>query len=220
VSHFASQCGHCGRSGTVEYLKSVEIDSRKDVAYTNDQPFDVTYSTNVEVSRCTQCGQPTFVVYGWMDMFDEPDDAFAVRQVYPVARSTDDLPERIARRYGEMLEQLHTPGMFAVGAGRVLEAVCSDRGVPATANKGNFRDLYGRLIQLADEGHLPSELKDQADLFREYRNLGGHDSDVDPTAEDVPLIRDFMEAVLEFLYWGPAKLARGVADLKRRTGGN
>jgi len=52
VSHFASRCGHCGRSGTVEYVKSVEIDSREDVAYANDQPLDVTYSTNVEVSRC------------------------------------------------------------------------------------------------------------------------------------------------------------------------
>ncbi len=36
------------------------------------------------------------------------------------------------------------------------------------------------------------------------------------TRDDLPLIRDFVEGLLEFLYWGPAKLQRGTEALIER----
>lgn len=63
---------------------------------------------------------------------------------------------------------------------------------------------------------MPAGLADQADLVRKYRNIGGHDDDIEVDADDVPLIRGFVDALLEFFYWGPAKLARGREALARR----
>ena len=103
----------------------------------------------------------------------------------------------------------HEPDAFAVRAGRLLEAVCREQGV--THGK-----LYDRLTKLADSGDLPLALADQAHLVREYRNLGGHDSDLGVEEADVALIRGFVEALLDFFYWGPAKLARGRAELQAR----
>ncbi len=68
--------------GTVEFVKSVVIDSRDDVASMNDYPTDAAYQTVVEVARCTACTDPTFTSYEWVEgMFDEPGDAFGVRRL-------------------------------------------------------------------------------------------------------------------------------------------
>jgi hypothetical protein len=204
-------CGHCGRDDTVESVKSVVIDSDATVVTINDrEEVPAEWQTLVDVKRCTACGGPTFTTYRWLDpFFDTPEDARDEVTVYPPQHELTDLPARVLTRYEGMLELQAHPDAFAVRAGRLIEAICADQGVTTG-------QLYRRLTDLAARGDLPKALADQAHLIREYRNLGGHDAELEVQAADVPLIRSFAEALLEFFYWGPAKLGRGAANLQRR----
>jgi Domain of unknown function (DUF4145) len=92
----------------------------------------------------------------------------------------------------------------------VLEAVCSERGI---ANG----PLADRLRELAQRGKLPGPLAKQAHLIRRYRNIGGHDDDQEITKDDVTVIRGFVDSLLDYLYWGPAKYKRAVAAFEERT---
>jgi hypothetical protein len=109
-----------------------------------------------------------------------------------------------------MLELLHAADAVAVRAGRLLEAVCTDRGI-AKRDRGRNVDLYDRIELLVEGAGVPAPLIEQAQLVRQYRNIGGHDDDIEVEEDDVPLIRDFVEALLDYLYWGPEKLAQGSA---------
>lgn len=210
VKTMAVQCGHCGRNDTLESIDHVTLFSKPTkVWFDREGSEDAEYKTIVWVQRCIYCTGPTFSTYGWVDGWSDPGDLDGLKLLYPSPRRLDDLPERVQFRYGKMLDILHEPDAFAVRAGRLLEAVCSDQGVSA----GN---LGPRLDRLVSQGPLPAPLAAQAHLVREYRNIGGHDDDLEVGEEDVPLVRQFVEALLEFLYWGPAKLAAGAALLEAR----
>jgi hypothetical protein len=45
-----------------------------------------------------------------------------------------------------------------------------------------------------------------AQQLRLIRNLGAHNAGDEVTEEDVPIILDFLEAILEYLYVAPAKI--------------
>jgi hypothetical protein len=142
----------------------------------------------------------------------DPENVETV-ELYPERRDLDDLPERVSARYTAMLELLHAPDAFAVRAGRLLETVCADQGVERTKE---HRDLALRLDALVARGDVPKPLADQAHLVREYRNLGGHDAEMEVEDQDVPLIRGFVESLLDFLCWSPANLSRVNTEFKQR----
>jgi hypothetical protein len=55
---------------------------------------------------------------------------------------------------------------------------------------------------------VPAPLVSQAHVVYTYRNYGGHVKEFEVEEGDVPLIRWFIDALLDFLYRGPAELAR------------
>lgn len=208
----AERCGNCGREGTLEHVDTVQVGERPTTITFGDHVEEVANRRLLSVQRCSVCEEPVLSTFWYVDHWSDPSDYMGFKRLFPPEHVLDDLPDRIRHRYGAMLEMLYAPDAFAVRAGRLLEAICADQGV----TRGN---LGTRLKQLSGEKHgsiLPHALAEQADLVRDFRNLGGHDDDVEVEEDDVPLIRDFIESVLEFLYWGPAKLERGRAALRRR----
>jgi hypothetical protein len=207
----ARACGHCGQPRAVEHLSQIRVSSKRTDFRHLSGAWDY-YTTDhlLEIECCSECGGLTFSTHSYTAEMQDPSEV-VYRQLYPKRKDRSDLPERIGVRYEEMLKLQWIPDSFAVGAGRLLEAVCSDMAI-----KG--RNLDQRLKKLVETGTLPQQLADQADLVRHYRNLGGHDDEIDVAKEDVPLIREFVESLLEFLYWGPAKLERGRSALATRRG--
>jgi hypothetical protein len=205
----ATHCGHCGRDGTLEELKHVPITEKDEVAEIYGSMAEVRESTIAWLQRCTQCGKLTVSTYFWVDPVFEGEEDFHPTVVYPVERDAGDLPKPVAKRYGELLELQFAPDAFAVRAGRLLEAVCKDQGA-------GRKTLDASLKALVTDGHLPEQLVRQSHLVREYRNFGGHDSEIEPQDADVPLIRGFVEALLYNLYWGPAEYKRANEALERR----
>jgi hypothetical protein len=193
----------------------VVLSTTTDTVPFNDQYMQELTTENVaQIGRCSGCDGLTLETYIWVAEMMEPDDV-TLRQLYPQDRPFADLPERVRVRYEGMLELQHAPDAFAVRAGRLLEAVCTDQGVPKSKE---HPALDHRLKALVTRAGVPSALTDQALLVKDYRNLGGHDDAWEVEDEEVPLIRKFVESLLDFLYWGPADLARvSAAFVKRET---
>jgi hypothetical protein len=174
---------------------------------------ELTTQRIAQIGRCGGCDGLTLETYIWVDEMMEPDDV-TLHQLYPQERSFTDLPQRVRARYEAMLELQHAPDAFAVRAGRLLETVCADQGVHPKTDKS--AELSQRLDRLVEQAEVPKALTDQGHLVRKYRNVGGHDIAWEVEDQDVPLIRRFVESLLDFLYWGPANLARVNAEFKRR----
>jgi hypothetical protein len=209
----AERCGSCGREGTLEYVEEVPIVDRPIRIHTGEHVWEeATERTILNIQRCSVCEAPTINKYYWCDEFDDPAEPRGFERLHPPLHQLEDLPERVRTRYESMLELLHAPDAFAVRAGRLLEAVCTDQGVARGALGPRLDQLAGKKRQV-----IPKALAEQAHLVREFRNLGGHDDAVEVDEGDVRLITGFVEALLEFLYWGPAKLARGQKALQNRV---
>ena len=83
--------------------------------------------------------------------------------------------------------------------GRTLEAVCNHENAQG-------RNLAQKLNDLAQKDKIPNTLVEMAQQLRELRNLGAHEAEDEVTETDVPIIIDFVEAILEYLYVAPAKI--------------
>lgn len=204
----ARDCRHCGRTGTVEPVRPVVYDETTKELRHHGHVEEFTTTWNLQIDRCSICGGLLLSTFTYLDGWQDPSDV-VYRPLYPEIKDVADLPERIRQRYEAMLELLFAPDAFAVRAGRVIEAVCADQGI----TRGT---LDKRLQRLVSDRAAPEGLVEQAHLVRHYRNVGGHDDDIEVEADDVPLIRGFVEALLEFFYWGPANLTRGREALTRR----
>jgi uncharacterized protein DUF4145 len=210
----AERCGHCGRENSREHVGQVVLSTDTDtVPFGGKYMREITTERLARISRCAGCDNLTLETYIWVDEMMDPEDV-TFHQLYPQERDFGDLPERVRDRYEKMLELQHAPDAFAVRAGRLLEAVCADQGVHPKTDKN--AELSQRLDQLVKQAEVPKALTDQGHLVRKYRNVGGHDNAWEVEGQDVPLIRRFVESLLDFLYWGPANLERVTAEFKRR----
>jgi hypothetical protein len=96
-------------------------------------------------------------------------------------------------------------------AGRTLEAVCEHEGIAG-------RNLAERLHQLQEGNRIPPMLADMARQLRIIRNIGAHNINTgDVTREDAATVMEFLEAILEYLYVAPAKVANVERRLQRST---
>src|SRR5260370_541698 len=135
------------------------------------------------------------------------------RVLYPVTRTRiDNVPETIEREYTAALKYRNSdPNACAVYIGRALDRICRYENVEG-------KRLIEKLRNLVRTKNLPQQLDTMADQLRELRNIGAHaDEDDEVTAEDAPIMLDFLEALLEYLYVAPTKIAKVQARLRKTT---
>ena len=84
-------------------------------------------------------------------------------------------------------------------AGLTLEAICE-------YEQARGSSLAERLNHLVAEERIPKTLAEMAHHLRPLRNMGAHLTEEEIHPEDVPVIIDFVEAILEYLYVAPAKI--------------
>lgn len=205
----AVRCGHCGREGTLETKGSVTLTAENQIVQNTGFQEEISIQLIAQVDRCSNCRELTLSRYTWIDPYSDPEDV-EVETLYPRPDSTDDLPAGIGQRYEAMLELQHAPDAFAVRAGRLLEAICADRGISSDLT------LRNQLDALVEQADVPPQLVSQAHVVYTYRNYGGHVKEFEVEAGDVPLIRGFIDALLDFLYRDPAELTRVSAALEAR----
>jgi hypothetical protein len=126
----------------------------------------------------------------------------SIRALYPFEKQIpSNLPEPIGKIYAEAIKvQTISPSSCAVLVRRTLEAVCQYENAAG-------RTLADKLKSLASTGKIPQTLIDVALHLRQLGNLGAHlDIRDDVTIEDVPIILDFIELFLDYVYVAPAKI--------------
>lgn len=205
-------CGHCGYK-TVFELCGEYID--EDEEYKEDEnsfersPYpDEWYKFTWQLFKCLNCSKPT--LRETYNDFNRDEPTYNI--IYPVVKEgLANLPEQIASRYQAALKvQRIEPSAFAVLIGRTLEAVCN-------YEKATGKDLNDKVNNLVSLDRIPRTLAEMAHQLRQIRNLGAHDDEDDVTEEDVPIIRDFVEAILEYLYVAPAKIEAIRTRLKKTS---
>ena len=214
------QCSHCGKQ-TVFVVRGEGAQYGKDQVddpYTT--PYDFQTITIWRILECALCGKPTIVEETIEYSFHTNEvEKFATVNfiettvLYPEAKRPKtpltNLPETIEKKYKATLKvQNIEPSACAVLAGRTLEAVCNYE----NATGGT---LSAKLNALANSDRIPPTLAQMARQLKQLRNLGAHDAEDDVTEEDVPIILDFLEAILEYLYVAPAKIEAVQARLAK-----
>lgn len=159
--------------------------------------------------RCPRCEKATLEEDWWCDEASDPEIDTST-QLFPMPRDNSAIPGRVLQAYWEANRiKGESPSLYAVGIRRMVEAVCKDQGGP----KGSLEDMLDRL---AEEGRLPSQLAEMGHQLRARGNLGAHVDDVEVTKDDVPVIEEFADAILEYVYRAPAKIAAAQASLEAR----
>jgi hypothetical protein len=140
--------------------------------------------------------------YGWEEF----------KILYPVTKApSENLPSPVMKVYEAALKvKPIDPSAFAVLAGRILEAACNHE-------KAQGRNLAQKLEYLAKSERIPTTLVKMAQQVRLLRNLAAHDAEDEVTEKDVPIILEFLEAILEYLYVAPAKIQAVQKRLTRIT---
>jgi hypothetical protein len=154
------------------------------------------------------CDRPILTEFWYFDGTEE----FEETTLLPSA-STDNsaLPGPVEKAYEAALAVRHVePNAFAVLIGRMLEVVCLQEGATG-------KNLVERLTVLADSGRIPGPLAHMAQQLRQIRNLGAHAATDEVREADVPVISEFAEAILEYLYRAPAKVAAVSDRLKPKS---
>ncbi len=190
-------CGNCGNNTTWE-LHEPYVTDKKYPYGTHELSEVVEYCTLM----CATCSQPTLLLT--KKIYEEVDTQLhsEISEIlYPVAtKRLNNLPEVVEKRYNSAIKvRLIEPNACAVLVGRTLEAACNHE-------QAQGRTLAQKLNYLAQNGRIPNTLAEMARQLKELRNLGAHDAEDEVTEEDVPIILDFLEAILEYLYVAPAKI--------------
>lgn len=121
------------------------------------------------------------------------------------------VPYRVSLAYTAALKvQKADAGAFAIMVGRTLEEICHHE-------KAKGKVLADKIKSLADSGRIPQVLADMLAQLRLLRNLAAHANEDNYIVkeDDVPIIREFIDAVLEYLYIAQAK----ITDLQDRING-
>ncbi|HEY1690393.1 MAG TPA: DUF4145 domain-containing protein [Solirubrobacteraceae bacterium] len=200
-------CGHCGFKGELE--RKDDVVAAQETEW-DERIGDITIETRWTLARCPNCERPTLESYVWVEpIYSEPDDA-RFERIYPTLLDNDALPQRVRAQLDAAYRvKVVDPSFYAVGIRRTLEAVCNERGASA-------RTLEGQIQILVDRDELPKVFAAMAAQLRRLGNWGAHDSATSVLEQDVPLIEEFADAILDYLYRAPAKVHAVEAALKDR----
>jgi len=212
-------CGHCGKPAAF----TVRAEWKKDDVAIIDSPHNegqeiITW----RIFECAGCKHPTLAETRDLYEFVDHEIYAGVELVssetiihFPGDKAAKlpltNLPEPIEKKYKAALRvQDIEPSACAVLAGRTLEAICNYENAIG-------KSLSEKLNNLVGLERIPKTLAEMAHQLRQIRNLGAHDAEDEVTEEDVPIILDFLEAILEYLYVAPAKIAAVQARLKKTS---
>ena len=155
--------------------------------------------------QCVSCNRPTL-----KELWEYPGAEDETLNTLMPAGTSDEasLPDPVVNAWKAAQAVRHVePNAFAVLVGRTLEVICREEGA-----KG--KNLVESLRILADSGRIPGTLGEMAQKLRQIRNLGAHAASDEVRQADVPIIQEFADAILEYLYRAPAKIAAVEARLR------
>lgn len=214
-------CHHCGNTSAFEVREEfnnyhpLEIEDYQLLEIEENASEDQ-HSTWWRLLKCLSCMKPTLeeifvgINYDWRITFQGEPEYEVSTILYPAAKlDLHKVPWQIQKEYDSALKYRKTdPKACAVYVGRALETLCAKEKI-----KG--KSLHDKLYHLIEAKGIPHSLELALDKMRVTRNIGAHASNNDNvTKEEAELCLDILEALLEYIYIAPAKIASIEARLK------
>jgi hypothetical protein len=173
---------------------------------------DTTNTIYWEIIQCPVCQKTLLRERYWNDIHDDGSELHC-RIIYPQPdserKNIDILPNAIKKEYVSAKNiQLVDSNAFAVLLGRVLEKILIDKKA-----KGNT--LNEKLDNLASSGLVPKTIIEAAHGIRQLRNIGAHAELGDLTKDEIPILKDIISIILEYLYFTP-DLIKQVSERVRK----
>ena len=167
-------CNHCGNYAELDIV----ADYYRSTNPTDDNSEEYYYTRleegyRYELLLCLSCKEVTLWKYFDAEYLD-PEE-IKVETLYPLTRSKLlGLPYRIQHAYKISLKvRAIDTNAYAVLLGRILEMVCEDR-------QAEGKDLQKKLENLSAKGEIPNRLVTVAHSLRQLRNVGAHNSLIEP----------------------------------------
>ncbi len=172
-------------------------------------PYGRIYDKIWLIQKCTNC-QALLLKERHIIEYEEPYEEFKI--LYPQKTTTlsGSIPIPVMNIYAATLKLKAVPNAFALLAAHTLEAACR-------YEQAQGKSLNEKLNYLAENKRIPKTLAEMAHQVRELRNIAVHDAENEVTVKDVPIILEFLEAILEYLYVAPAKIEAVQKRLTRLT---
>lgn len=201
------ECAHCGNKA--EHFLLCEVDSVNH-AYS---PFvaeeDIEFECSYYLTKCIICGGISLYY----------DDEFDLRRgyiteatlCYPVIKNASkEIPKQIRKTYHEALKvEKVSYAAFALLVRKTLELLCKDQ-------KAQGSNLKTQLDDLSKRGIIPETLGHMADALRILGNISAHDGDYEIVYPEIHAMKDFIIAMLEYVYVAPAKIKAFQESMKKR----
>jgi hypothetical protein len=158
---------------------------------------------------CSACGRASFD-----RLFTHDGEPEAVEMLYPQpVVLPDGLPANVAKEYGEAIrERRRNPNGYAALLGRVLDAVCNDRGIPNKKADGYPIYLGKRLSELTKKENL-RPIEGAVGL----RNIAAHSDLGGLLPQDIPYLEALIKYLLDHLYVISAVNQRALASGRGAT---
>ncbi len=206
------ECGHCCNKAPMkvvtEYNDTVEVGT---------PPYTDAFHKLWQILLCPVCHKPILYETSWntFDLDFETGPEYNKKILYPNSNvTTDGLPEKVKKSYEAALSVRNIePNAFAVLIGRTLEFICKDRKIT-----GN--NLYNKIDELAQKREIPGRFADMAHKLRVLRNIGAHADEDEITEVDVPILLEFTESILDYIYRLPAKLEKIEKRIEQKNNRN
>lgn len=199
ISELILDCNHCGNRAGHFLLCETESTS---VAYNINDPLDsYEFDCSYYLTKCKICGGVSLY---YDSEFDEHRGYITEATLcYPSIKSPgEEIPFTIKQTYYEALKVEKVSYVaFSLLIRKTLELLCKDQ-------KAIGQNLKIQLEDLARQGIIPEYLSQMADALRILGNISAHDGNYQLGYPEVHAMKDFIIAMLEYVYVAPAKIKK------------
>lgn len=193
-------CSHCGNKTDHRQLL---VHSQKVMLGFSPYGDKVEADNYILVFECPTCTGITIKSL-FSEEIDDPNNINmdAVTTLYPSQKKfPEDMPQTIVKIYQESIKVKRiSPVSFSLLIRKGLEALCEDQKTPG-------RNLNERLKIIVQKMELPKKFVEMIDSIRLLGNKSAHDLDFSVTNEQADSLDYFFNAIIEYVYVAPNKIA-------------
>jgi hypothetical protein len=197
-------CRNCNNETVQDIISTVDS---KGIWYSSVKPEETEeFDEHYVLTKCRTCKRISLYF-----AINDINDVSEWSLCFPNFREfTDDVPQRVLKIYNEALRvELVSQTAYSILTRKVIELLCKDKGA-----KG--KDLKSKLKSLVDRNIIPKPIYEMADSIRIIGNIGAHDEEVKLNMFEIQTIKDFIMALLEYVYVAPSKIKKLKESIERK----
>lgn len=190
------ECLHCGNKTLMNKIGE----------YRNDWDEEGYYGYYLyKMFSCPICSKVTLLEVYWdVALEDSNGNKFFEEEIiYPVSKvKVQAVPKAVKDAFEAALKVSKIEStMCLIGLRRTMEAICNHQ-------KAEGKNLFNMIDNLVNKGILPPVLKEASSITRVLGNSAAHGEDIAMSKHDIPVVIEFIQYIIDYLYVLPEKIKR------------